>query len=148
MSRAAIRRASFFAIALGSVGVLIGAVLLLYSASIAHNSTQTTGHIVSIEERSGFAYPVFSFVDAHGNSVTVHSNTGTGIEENPNPARVGDPVPVIYKNDNPANAWINSFMMRWGLGTGFLGFSLFWVIIGMIVAAFLRQRLQTTIQPA
>src|ERR1700692_3761327 len=57
--------------------------------------------------RSGF--PIFRFTATDGRSFTVTSN----IAQSPFPWRFGDPVPVLYQQDHPENAHLDSFVQLW-----------------------------------
>ena len=66
--------------------------------------------------------PVFRFTAKDGRSFTVTSN----VAQSPSPWRIGDPVPVLYRQEHPENAHINSFFQLWAPQ----------VIVGIVGGAF------------
>lgn len=87
-----IERALFVRSSIPAEGVIVG-------LSPAHPYRPT--------DRSRF--PVFRFATKDGGSFTVTSN----IAQSPSPWRFGDPVPVLYRQDHPENAHIDSFVQLW-----------------------------------
>jgi hypothetical protein len=108
------------------VGVLCGAgpVLLLIAAGtgleralFVRSSLSAEGIVVALRyvrsssksSTSRTCAPVFHFTARNGMSFTVTSN----IAQSPSPWKFGDHVPVLYQEDDPENAHIDSFAQLW-----------------------------------
>ena len=101
--------------AAGPVMLLIAVGTGMERALFVRSSISAEGVIVALRpahpyrptDRSRF--PVFRFTATDGRSFTVTSN----IAQSPSPWRFGDPVPVLYQQDHPENAHLDSFVQLW-----------------------------------
>ena len=110
----------------GPVFLLISAVAGLGRARFVHTALATRGVVVDFRYISSVSRlntwacaPVFRFTAKNGMSFTVTSHSG----QNPCPWRLGDSVRVLYKEDHPERARIDSFFQLWLFPVvfGFLG---------------------------
>jgi hypothetical protein len=103
----------------------VGIAYAIYIEVFIQRSITTNGTIVRLQVdsqggRTDYA-PVFSFVAEDRSSYTVISGT----ESNPPAFTVGQPVRVIYLENNPATARLDTFLDLWffpsvSCGLGFL----------------------------
>jgi Protein of unknown function (DUF3592) len=121
----------------GPFFLLIAAITGLERARFVHSSLRAKGvvvdlHSISVANRpnSWACAPIFRFTAKDGRSYTVTSHTG----QNPCPWRIGDPVRVLYDENHPQSAHVDSFFELWlfpivfgGLGAActLFGFALF-----------------------
>ena len=88
------------------------------------HTIEAEGTIIDIESRSGknvTYHPVVTFQAKNGNSYTFTSTSSS------NDFTKGQKLKIMYKEENPQMARINSFKERWGLPLAFL-------ISGMVIA--------------
>lgn len=84
-------------------------------ALFVRSSISVEGVIAALRPAHPYRYgdksrsPVFRFTAKDGRSFTVSSN----IAQSPSPWRFGDLVPVLYQQDHPENAHIDSFVQLW-----------------------------------
>jgi hypothetical protein len=99
--------------AAGPVMLLIAAGTGIERGLFIHSSAPTEGIVVAVRQVPGSTKkstaPVFRFTTQSGMSVTANSN----IYEEPSKWRVGAHVPVLYEEDHPENARIDSFWQLW-----------------------------------
>jgi Protein of unknown function (DUF3592) len=97
----------------GPVMLLIAAGTGVERALFIHSSLSADGVIVSLRfyqpSTSKACWPIFRFTAKNGRSFTVTSN----IAQSPSPWQPGDPVRVLYQQDHPENAHIDSFAQLW-----------------------------------
>ncbi len=131
--------------------LLIGAGFAYQSArSFVDHSVKSIGKITDIRESvsdgTTYYYPTYTFTDASGASHTVHSSAGS----NPPDYSVGDAVEILYVQDSPTKAKINSFFSLWGLPTVLSilgGIDLLFGFILIIVAGFIKRSSGETLSP-
>jgi hypothetical protein len=109
----------------GPVFLLIAAVTGLGRARFVHSSVSAAGvvvdlHYMSVVNRPNAwaCAPIFRFTAKDGTSYTVTSHTG----EKPCPWRIGDSVRVLYSENHPQYAHIDSLFELWLLPVVFGGF--------------------------
>lgn len=124
----------------GPVFLLISAATGLARARFVHSSLSTQGvvvdfHYISAVNRPNtwICAPIFRFTAKDGRSFTVTSHTG----QNPCPWRIGDSVRVLYKENHPEYAHIDSFFQLWLLPVVFGGLG---AISTCLAVAFIHRR--------
>jgi Protein of unknown function (DUF3592) len=102
--------------AVGPVMLLISAGTGLKRALFVRSSLSAEGVVVALryvrsssKPMSQTCSPIFRFTAKNGTSFTVTSN----IAQSPSPWRPGDSVRVLYQEDYPENAHIDSFVQLW-----------------------------------
>jgi hypothetical protein len=101
--------------AAGPVMLLVATGTGMERALFIRSSLSADGVIVALRpvrrysSSSKSCWPVFRFTAKNGRSFTVTSN----IAESPPPWQPGDTVPVLYQQDHPENAHIDSFFQLW-----------------------------------
>lgn len=101
---------------LGSVLLIVSAVVFVHSLHFVHAAAKTHGTVIRMERRedehgAGTYAPVFTFHDGQQTEHTVYSS----MSSYPPSYQVGEQVGVLYDPHNPNNAEINSFFSKWGL---------------------------------
>lgn len=109
----------------GSSGLVAFAYTFSTTKSFKDSAIITTGSVFQIREalRDGttYYYSDFKFTDKYGNEHRIRSSVGS----NPPKFMVGDKVEVLYPENKPRKAKLNTFFSLWG-------FSLIFGIIGVI----------------
>jgi hypothetical protein len=101
---------------------LAGPAMLLFAAGtgieralFVHSSARADGVVVALRQVPGSTKkslaPIFRFATHNGTNVTVSSN----IYERPSTWQLGERVRVLYQEDRPGNAHIDSFWQLWML---------------------------------
>jgi hypothetical protein len=127
-------------LAIGGLILLLSSWLYSRERAFVTHATRTTGTVTELHyetnTKGGSAYyPVFSFADARGQSVTVRSRIGS----NPASRHVGEAVPILYDPADPQHASIESYF---NLYLGSFIVSIFAVVFGSIGGIWLyRDRL-------
>lgn len=114
--------------AAGPFILLLALVTGIQRAMFIHASIPTDGVIVGLGQPAGRKrssigrFPVFQFSTQGGTSVTVYSN----ITQSPPPWKFNQRVPVLYLQNHPQDARIDSFVQLWEPQ----------VVLGVVGAAF------------
>lgn len=98
----------------------VGRARFVYSALSTEGVVVDFHYIRAVDRLNTWACaPIFRFTAKNGMSFTVTSDTG----QNPCPWQLGDSVRVLYKENHPEHAQIDSFFQLWLLPIvfGFLG---------------------------
>jgi len=108
-----------------AMGLVAGICGFFYSLYFVHTALKTAGTVIEMREltdkETGSVSwaPTFQFQDASGVSHTVVSDFFSAPPE----FHAGDRVTVLYRRNDPQNAWIDSFWHVWGFAAlgGMLG---------------------------
>jgi len=106
----------------GAIFILLAAGMSLYEVSFLKHAVHATGKVIQLDEHvtevngaKTLSYaPVFRF-SAKGTVHTIHSGSGA----NPPGFSVGQDVSLVYSEDDPEHAEIDTFGQEWGLAVGF-----------------------------
>ena len=114
--------------------LLVAAAFAIHTSVFLKNSVRTTGTIVDLraktdKEGSTSYSPTFAFRDAAGIEHRIEST----LSQRPSPYTVGQSVPVLYRGSNPESALIDRFMELWFVPALFVGASLMWTVIGVVL---------------
>jgi Protein of unknown function (DUF3592) len=102
------------------IGFFVGSGLSFNSTRhFIDNSVSTNGVVIELNKeissskksRSYIYYPVVKFEPKQGEVIEFESNSGS----NPPSYKIGQTVPVLYEQNNPQSAQINSFFDLWFL---------------------------------
>ncbi len=115
--------------------IIIFFYLVLNRINFTKDTSLTKGVVIGLKgwSRRGPAYspPMVLFRSRSGEEITFHGETNSAYME-------GDTVPVIYKNDDPSNAHINTFTGFW---LGPLIYSILpLMILTAVVFSFMNER--------
>ena len=97
---------SIVAAIIGVVSLLIGLQMVNATLILVESSQRTTAVVVYYNQEGSILYPVLSFKDASGSTVTAQSIEG-GTNR---PYKNGEKVQIIYEQTNPAETTrVNTF---------------------------------------
>jgi len=106
-----------FATIIGAACIIMGLFMVNNTITLVNTSQKTTATVVSFNVRDSVYYPIFSFTDASGSTMTAQ---GIGGGETNRTYRIGQKVPIIYDATNPAETVrVNTLLSIW-LGPMFL----------------------------
>lgn len=118
-----------------SAGTGVERALFVRSSLFADGVVVDSRYIRSVRRPNTWTCaPIFRFTAKNGMSFTVTSNTG----QNPCPWRPGDSVRVLYQEDHPGNAHIDSFFQLWLLPVVFAALGGICTFFPLLI--FLRRR--------
>jgi hypothetical protein len=107
---------SIVAAIIGVASLLMGLYMVNATVALVESSQSTTAAVVYYNQEGRILYPVLSFRDASGSTVTAQSIDGGTTRS----YRVGERIQIIYDPTNPTETTrINSFVNIW-LGPLFL----------------------------
>lgn len=113
-------------IGLGCAALVGSIAISLHTWHFTRTALRTSGTVIQLIEKTNkesdsFSHaPMFRFLDADGSEHTVVSSVSSSTPE----FHVGDRVEVLYREDSPKSARIDSFRQIWGLPCvfGIIGF--------------------------
>lgn len=97
-------------ILVGVVLLVIGSIWAYRTQNFLDKSLETRGFVIDLSWESGYAHPVFRFVDERtGEAITIVSDLGS----KPPAYSIGQEVYILYDAQDPHNAIIKSFWNIW-----------------------------------
>ncbi|RKS87595.1 uncharacterized protein DUF3592 [Orbus hercynius] len=118
-------------LALGILLLAATVYLFMQQWSFVNNSQQTVASVIDYHssfssstkgENKRYYYPILTFTDQTGQTVTFKSNVGT-VEPS---YQIGEHIEILYNPAEPDNAAVNNFMAIWG---GVIALGLFGIIL-------------------
>jgi hypothetical protein len=116
----------------------------IHTEFFLHNSTRVAGEVVALKERydsksESIQYaPVFRFAASDGKAYTIASKIST----DPASFAVGDTIEVLYRQNDPQTARINSFWQMWLVSTVLVCIGVALGLLGWVLLIFEHRRNQ------
>jgi hypothetical protein len=125
----------------GTVLLIVGIGFGISTRVFITHSISANGKVIRLDEKTnsdgkvGYS-PVFTYINADGNSYTIYSDTSS----NPPGFVEGESVRVLYSKDDPASARIDSFLQLWLMPVVFCSIGGVFALSGTLFLFFTRKQ--------